>query len=212
MSHVLEFFGLDTHEVRHLPSLHALKGSYSRQEVELIDRFRLYMTSEVEKIALEKYGDKEMIYCAIQRRWENCLKEAKSRQELKYDPPNPMYAHEPSRNPNFRPEGVYRNQNPLDSFRCVGATPFPSISVKRDNSDSYRQDGLWCRGCCNAHDYETWGNSPTIPRSASLELALERRMFKAWSNEGFLQHVRACEDAKRIWEINEASKLRSLQY
>jgi hypothetical protein len=200
------------------------KELYSRMQRRVCDEddeLKLYLASDVERIAMKSYeGDREKWYAAIEKKWEARRQKAWSKAE-EFDEPNPVFVLEPERAPWWNFESQRSNLNPryglpigISAFniKCrkyVGATPFVTIYPKESDRFERVKRGLWCRGCNDAWkrwlhvdqyfatigllDDEGW-----VAGWAGLE-PLERNMLRTWSKDGFLEHVKTCECARQIW-------------
>lgn len=220
---MLKQFCIPKSKTKHLPCLTYPKSLYSRMQRRVSGELKLYLSSDVERIALASYGgDRAKWYADIEKKRE--LRRQKARMKsIDFDEPNPIFAIEPERNPAFTFESQRSNVNPryglpigisAFGYKCrkyVGAVLFPTINPKERDAFDRVRNGLWCRGCNDAalRWFQIERNVPTIGLGeedegwvagwAGLE-PLERSMLRTWSKEGFLVHVKSCERARRIWD------------
>lgn len=84
-----------------------------------------------------------------------------------------------------------RTTHPKSLYFGLGATPFPSVSP----SGSV-EHGLWCKGC--RHTFMSLPPHSLFTMAvAPWEAALEM-MRRAWSRDGFLDHVKSCPGSLNV--------------
>lgn len=194
-------FGLSSKNLRQIPSMLSIPGTYSVQHtVTRQRRIRLVSLKQAKELGIFVHGSKEAImnFVNIQNagklsylqlhvfRW---LKDMDSESESYHSYKSTSYANTTN-----------------DRFCGMASIGFPSLL-----QNGAIETGLWCFGC--RRNFEEWYltrkvNSITellIPDSRPYE-TLQRLERQARSKSGFIEHVRDCKRAMNLYRTLEQQR------
>jgi hypothetical protein len=174
--------GLGDEHLMLLKRMKCVPGVYACDRTSFGVRTELYLWSEVRPIAEECERVLEEQRAKRQKRREDpkCDSPVFSSVSPGIDPASPDMRTEDEKERLF--------DNCLDEYRCVGATPFPSL-----DGEMCVEEGFWCKGC-NPVFWLEMEYRPVVEGWKSVE----RDMYRAYSRRGFLEHVKGCDGAARM--------------
>ncbi|KAH7176340.1 hypothetical protein EDB81DRAFT_772437 [Dactylonectria macrodidyma] len=185
---VRQYFGLSTGQLKELPTLKPISGTYGIWNDEVPD-CSLVSVKAAKELAIKVHGSEDNLVQVMEESCKNAALVSTGRFFM---------GEEALRGKDLRPI-PNPGHIPIDTFSGVASMPFPHLT-----RDQEFEDGLWCRGCEATNLKNDKGSVPhsvlnaLVPRgrvASHALLGLERR---ARSRKAFLRHLRQCYGARQI--------------
>ena len=178
-------FGLTPKEIRQLPSLLNIPGTYFKDSISKHrERINLVSSRQAREAGLALHGSAEnLMEYMMTHNGLGITNQERFEVDLLY-----------------RSFFVSDDKYPLelyDPYRGMGSVFFPIL--RRDQT---LDDGLWCLGCNFLRENEDFLQVPQVsssfPEDCNLYVAIWTRALRAWSRAEFIDHVKQCECAKYV--------------